>query len=65
MEDRVLFEQAYAFHGKNFRKVQQLVRRPRLYSSAEQFFEHLKLLDHSLNALLRCFEVASTSRFFF
>nr|CAB3265502.1 REST corepressor 1-like [Phallusia mammillata] len=25
MEDKVLFEQAYAFHGKNFRKVQQLI----------------------------------------
>ncbi|CAK8693277.1 unnamed protein product [Clavelina lepadiformis] len=25
MEDKVLFEQAYNFHGKNFRKIQQLI----------------------------------------
>ena len=25
MEDKVLFEQAYTYHGKNFRKIQQLV----------------------------------------
>jgi len=25
LEDKVLFEQAFAFHGKNFRKIQQLV----------------------------------------
>lgn len=27
VEDKVLFEQAYAFHGKSFRRIQQLVRR--------------------------------------